>query len=384
MTLETVEDIGTLLGKNHKFPIQLNKPGYEGRVLISPHLLGRVIALSALGSTGRSNLFTRAEAMVSPDLTKVFDPQGGDRTWPCPEGAKEWSLYFPPGTTEFNQDNWRVPHYFDKVPFNVDHWQGPSASLSTSMNFTNVKGSSFETFVNLQYALLDSPVELSEQVAYVGYSKTVTYTNEGTKSWNSHRGYITPWSLSMQRAPLNSTEGAWMILPVKDGKTGEILDHRIPGSGDDAELPDRFLTRDNYALFRADGKYRRKKGLKPEIATGYVAAIDLDQGLLTIMQVPVTDERYIDNRWKPEGRFGGTCIDIYNDGGAIAGQGADSMYELEGVCHVKNIAPGQSIGMTINTHQFQLKNGANRVLLYNILNQMTNVDLTEETFRRVA
>jgi len=99
------------------------------------------------------------------------------------------------------------------------------------------------------------------------------------------------------------------------------------------------------------------------------------------MHIPVHEnKRYIDNTWSPEGRFGGTVIDCYNDSGDIAGGGTPSMFELEGVSPAGDLGLGESIEFSVTVHFYQLADIKNMDLLFLIFHDLTGIDLHEEKF----
>lgn len=380
---ETFKQIVSFLAKNNMTPVTLTKR--NSMIAVSPELAGRVIAVSSEGLNGINPLFTKKEAMINPNLDKPYDPEGGHRWWPIPEGQRDWSFYLPVGTTDFSIGNlnkvWKVPAYFDKAVFCKYLILENQVTLTTILRFINAKGSIFDTKVGLSYSLEDLPNSIKEKVidySYVGYRQTITFNNIGNEIWDKNHGMIGSWSLNM----LKSGENTYIVLPVKPGTIDQVVDYKMSGPNKDNKVPtDRFLKRDNYGLFKADGRYRGKLGLRPNISTGNIASIDLDNGLLTVMNVPLTARKYIDNRWVPDERFYGTVIDCYNDSGDIAGKGPISMFELEGVSPpVMAQKPDESNLFAVTVQYF--KTDPSKIeILYGILNKMTGIDLKKEDYK---
>lgn len=380
MNNETLGEVVAFLTKHHKRHILLSQG--KSMVVVSPDLAGRLIATSSEGIHGRNPSFTKLDAITKPNLEKAYDPEGGDRWWIIPEGQRNWSFYLPVGTVDFRMENlnkvWRVPPSFDKAAFIVDEQDKDKVSLRAYVNATNVKGNLFELAVYLHYELVQPPDYIKDKgFAHVGYKRSIIFENIGRNIWDDDYGMIAPWSLSM----LKSGKKTWIVLPVKEGTIDQVVDYRMSGSNQDRKVPGtRFLKRHNYGLLKADGRYRGKLGLRPNISRESIASIDLVNGLLMVMNVPRESGRYIDNRWVPEGKFNGTMIDCYNDSGSIAGGGPVSMYELEGVAPVHIQRPGNQNVLTVTVRQFKA-DPSNIEILYSILNQMTGVDLTRENYK---
>ncbi len=374
---------GEDLFRRRKHPVQLRPPKRGPHIIISPELSAKVMAMSP-AEESESPFFVSPDAIRKPDLARPYHPEGGHRWWPLPEGQKGWSLYFPQGTTDFTMENWRVPHSFDKAAFQITEQDIGSAKLRAFISMINSMGTNFDTIVDLDYRMLACPdgcatsAMLAEDVKHVGYSQKIKFTNDGRQPWNSEYGMIAPWSMAM----LRSGEQAWIVMPTRRGRGDEIVDYGMGTSGNGEVPSSRFLLRDDYALMKADGRYRGKKGLRPHISTGSIAAIDLERGWLTVMHVPVSRAgRYLDNRWEPETRYQGTAIDCYNDSGDIAAGGKESMFEIEGVCPVRTISPGNSLSFTVKLHHFQLTDASNIGVLYEVLRNLAGVNLNREQYR---
>jgi hypothetical protein len=82
------------------------------RILVSPGLAGKLMAAASTGVEGANPLFINESAIRNPDPDKQYDPEGGHRWWPLPEGQLDWSLYFPEGTTELNLSICKVNYIF--------------------------------------------------------------------------------------------------------------------------------------------------------------------------------------------------------------------------------------------------------------------------------
>lgn len=383
MDIETFGQIVSFLAMNNMDPITLKKR--NSMIAVSPELAGRVIAVSSEWVDMINPLFTKLEAMVNPNLNIPYDPEGGHRWWVVPEGQRDWSFYLPVGTTDFYIENlnrvWKVPAYFDKAVFRKCNIQEDRVSLAAILRLINAKGSVFDTKVYLDYLLVNPPKLIKETVrdySYVGYMQTITLKNIGNEIWDENHGMIGAWSLNM----LKSGEGTWIVLPVEQGTIDQVVDYKMSGPNKDSEVDSsRFLKRDNYGLLRADGRYKSKMGLRPNIATRNIASIDLNNGLLTIMNVSlITAGKRIDNRWVPEERFNGTIIDCYNDSGDIAGNGPVSMFELEGVSPVRVQKPGERNVFGVSVRYFKT-DPSNIGILYDILNKTVGVDLRKETYK---
>jgi hypothetical protein len=379
--------MGTYRSFNHTRQLlqEGNKDGIElwdapSAILISRDLAGKVMATTTQGLDGRNPLYVNPGAVKKPDLKKPFHAEGGHRWWLMPEGQGEMSFYLPEGTTDFSPENldkvWGVDPSFDKAAMSVIGEREPGKiHLRAFMNMVNARGNVFKTQTGVRYELKKRLEDLREEVGYVGYTQKTSFVNRGQQTWGKDYGMIAPWSLNM----LEAGPKTWIILPVNRGCIEQVVDYNMSGEKRDEPMPsEKFLQRDDYGLLRADGKCNWKRGLKPGTATGYIASIDLKEGLLTIMTVPVIRTGdYLDNRWKPEDLFGGTCIDCYNDGGGL-GEGDESFYELEGVCRAKVVKPGNFTSMKVEVDQFQV-DPSRMGLLFGVLGQVTGVDVSGDS-----
>lgn len=384
---ETILEIIEFLENNHKPHNMLacmDSLHRDSLLIISPHLAGRVIAMSSEGLAGKNTYFVNPQAIANPDLEKPYHPEGGGRWWP----AREIDFCIPPGTTDFSRANlnevWKVPHYFDKTAFNVvDGHDIDWVLLRNFVRFVDVKKRVFDTQIDLEYKIatlppgISTPKKLEREVSHVGYSRTIVFTNTGDNPWNKKNSYVSPWVLDM----LNAGKNTWIVLPVSPGTIEQVLDYKMSGENRNEKVPsDRFLERDNYGLLKADAKEAGKKGIPPKISNGYIAAVDLKQGSLTLMNVAVgktPDLKYRNNLWQEQGTFDGTAFDCYNDNGDIG-----NFLEIEAVSPVPSeVEPGRGIVFPVVVHHFKLKSPANIPLLYDILKQTTGVDLSKETYK---
>src|SRR5688572_17951714 len=121
------------------------------RVLVSPHLQGRIMTLrvGAVESTGLVNL----DAIEKGEVDPHFNNFGGvDRFWIYPE-AGQFGLYFPPGA-ELTRSTWKVPPDFDTGILPVLSRNADRVAMAKDMEVTNYTGNRFKVHVEREVGVL--------------------------------------------------------------------------------------------------------------------------------------------------------------------------------------------------------------------------------------
>ena len=101
-------------------------------------------------------------------------------------------------------------------------------------------------------------------------------------------------------------------------------------------------------LFRADGRYRSKIGVRPEAAQPVLGSWDPDREVLTLVTYTKPDgaRAYVNSTWgaaQPE-PYGGDVVNSYNDGPSVpGGEPFGPFHELETSSPAAELAPGASL-----------------------------------------
>jgi len=350
----------------------------DPKIAISPHLAGKVMAITATGDDGINPFFINPDAIRNPNPDASYDCEGGGRWWPLPEGQlrKGFSFYFPKGTSLEGdlRQVWRVPNgptEFDKAEFEMSKERDSIEQLILpEIQMVNMNGNPFNIKVAVNHSIQSS--ELIKDVANIAYFHSIEFVNLGHQ-WNKDYGFAVPWILNM----LKADPKAWIVAPVEKGTLDRVIDYHMSGENNDQPVSsDRFIQRGNYCLLKADGQSRGKLGLPPEITKGYIAAINLTEGTLFLMRVPYSQSKrtkYLDNTWWTKELYGGCPIDFYNDSGEMG-----NFYEVEAVAPVKRVERGGNIHLNVYVQFYQLRNPSNISLLFRILYNKTKVDLSGE------
>ena len=310
--------------------VELISPDSTGKVLLSADYQGRVMTSTAMGDTGTSFGWLNYNLISSGEKKKSFNPVGGEeRFWLGPEGG-QYSLYFKKGDS-FNISKWQVPGFIDTVSYEVVSSSASSASFSKSATLVNYSGTQFDLNVNRTISLLDKAAlenklgtSLPGSVKFVGYETANKLQNTGKKEWNKKTGLVSVWLLAM----LTPSEKTTIIVPFRPRKNIKsfITDNYF------GEIPaGRLEVKDSVLFFRADGKYRSKIGLAPQVAKSVAGSYDFEKNVLSLIFFPVEpDKEYVNSKWELQKQpYKGDVANAYNDGPLADGTQMGPFYEIE-------------------------------------------------------
>jgi hypothetical protein len=277
--------------------------GEQGeRVAICPEYQGRVMTSTASDLEGRSLGWVNKSFIESGAKDPHFNNYGGeDRLWLGPEGGP-YSLWFAPGA-EQKLANWLTPPGLNDGPFQVVSGKDePYYRLSRQMKLQNAAKTQFDLEVNREIRLQklhhfgklfgsEAQSALSAgKLRMVGFQTVNTITNRGA-AMSFDKGLISVWSLGQ----LPAAPGTYIVLPYKDGQDsslGPIVNGdyfgRIPA--------DRLRVSAQAIWFLGDGKFRSKIGVPQPRAKAVAGAIDLRQGVLTLVHVTMPTDAHRSDR----------------------------------------------------------------------------------------
>ncbi|MDK1032472.1 MAG: hypothetical protein QGD94_10730, partial [Planctomycetia bacterium] len=142
------------------------------------------------------------------------------------------------------------------------------------------------------------------------------------------------------------------FVPDDAGGTGPVVNDGYFGP-----VPaERLKQGDTCLLFRADGEYRSKLGIRPGRACDRLGSIDFENNLLTVVcfDLPGTG-RYVNAMWElQDDPFAGDVVNSYNDGPAEPGKASlGGFYELETSSPAGELAPGETLRHANRTFHFR-------------------------------
>jgi hypothetical protein len=335
------------------------------RVAICPEYQGRVMTSTTGDLQGRSFGWINRAFIDKGEKDKHFNNYGGeDRLWLGPEGGP-YSLWFAPGV-EQNVDNWFTPAALNDGAFKiVSTQQEPNYRLSRQMQFTNAARTVFNLEVSREIRLqkahhfgelfgADAQSALSGgKLKLVGFQTINSVTNRGT-AMNRDKGLVSIWSLGQFPAGARTL----VILPYKAGDAAQL--GPIVTSDYFGEIPEDRLRVNSQAIwFLVDGRYRSKIGVSQARAKNVAGAIDLAQGVLTLVHFSMpgepTEFSYVNNLWgKQDEPYQGDVANSYNDGPAAPGRPAlGSFFEIESLSPAAQLPTGKSISHTQSTFHIE-------------------------------
>ena len=289
---------------------------------------------------GESQGFINYDAFaVDPPAAHINAYGGEQRLWVGPEGGTQ-AIFFAPGA-DFTSEAWQTPAAIDHEPWVLRSTDARQVSFSKRATFQNRAGVGFETEIGRTVALLpDSALAAAfgDTIAGlrgVGYVTINALTNVGAKPWAPATGTISLWLLDI----LPAGDSVVAILPYRDA-TPRTLD--TTNAGYFGPTPaDRLRVAEGAVLFRGDGEEVGKVGLPVAHATGRLGSIDLERGVLTVIQYDYDRRaRYQGMEWRElDDPYAGDAVTSYNNG---AGPAKPSFYELESIAPAAFIAPGES------------------------------------------
>ncbi len=331
------------------------------RVAICPEYQGRVMTSTSGDLKGMSHGWVNREFIERGAADRHFNNYGGeDRFWLAPEGGP-YSLFFAPGAAQ-TLANWYTPPALNDGAFKITSTQSdPHYRLTRQIRLQNAAKTQFNLEVNREIHLQkihhfgklfgdDARSAVSAgRLRLVGFQTINTVTNRGP-ALTREKGLFAIWSLGQFPGGARTS----IIIPYKaldDANLGPIVNSDYFGD----VPPERLRVNSQAIWFRGDGKFRSKIGVPQPRAKSLAGAIDLENGVLTLvhfsMPADPTKYGYMNNNWgKQQQPYRGDVFNSYNDGPPEpGGQALGGFYELESLSPAAQLPTGRSITHTQTT-----------------------------------
>ncbi|MEO0733619.1 MAG: DUF6786 family protein, partial [Bacteroidota bacterium] len=267
----------------HTATIELVTNNGQARLLLAPELQGRVITTTHGGERGVANGWFAADRLVAGQPLPA-GIGGEDRLWIAPLGS-QFSFYYGQ-ERPLREDNWAVPTTMDGEAYTVTDRDNYSVSLTKEMRLTNFVGTHFYLQAERTVRLLDTEesgrllgLTVPTGLDFVAFTSENSLTNLGADSLTVDNGLVGIWSAGM----FAGGDRAEIILPLRKRASLDDLFQYFGPLGSD-----RLRLEDSTVYFRADGRYRSKIGIPPELAPAVYGAYDPDRQRLTIVQYQTT------------------------------------------------------------------------------------------------
>ena len=321
-----INNENTMNQKNYKFDkeflgkykdiIELTNNKGKSRAVIVPDYQGRIMTSSSNGENGTSYGWVNYDEVAQAEFKSQINVYGGeDRLWFGPEGG-QYSIYFEKGST-FDFENWQVPAIIDTEPFNLDSASESKASFSASAEIKNYSNFKFifdikRTVEILSYNDIGEALDckVPNSVCKVGYFSENIIRNTSETKWEKETGLISIWILGMMK----HSDSMNIIIPFKKTEDSE----QVIKTDYFGEIPpERLKIRQDYLIFRADGKHRGKIGIPPSIVLPYLGSYDKENKVLTIVKfsLDANEQDYVNSSWEiQQNPYSGDVANAYNDG----------------------------------------------------------------------
>ncbi len=353
----------------HTKVVQLTGENGE-RVAICPEYQGRVMTSSTKDLEGLSHGWINREYIKRGAVDKHFNNYGGeDRLWLAPEGGP-YSLFFAPGAAQ-TLANWYTPPGLNEGPMQITSADAdPHYRLGRRIRLQNAARTQFDLEITREIHLQkvhhfgelfgsDAEAALKDgSLRMVGFKTVNTLTNRGP-AMSRDKGLFAIWSLGQFPAGPRTS----IIVPYKgpdDPTLGPIVNSDYFGT-----VPAERLRVNSQAIwFAGDGKYRSKIGVSQPRAKPMAGAIDLENGVLTLVHFTMPDDPtkygYVNNNWGPQKEpYLGDVFNSYNDGPPEPGKEAlGGFFELESLSPAAQLPTGKSILHTQATFHIEGDNAA--------------------------
>ncbi|MGV8137193.1 MAG: DUF6786 family protein [Mangrovibacterium sp.] len=336
-------DVAFFNGKNIK-TIELKDAESKACVLLVPGYQGRVMTSSAHGDGGQSFGWINYNHISSGNISKQFNPFGGEeRFWLGPEGGP-FSIYFPQGKEQVFE-NWQVPAVLDTESFDVKAQNSDQVTFVKDATLKNASGTEFKVGIERKISLLPADTlsalfgaDVPAGCDIVAYQTENTITNNGDAAWTKKGGLLSVWMLGM----FNPSPSTTVFIPYEQNGTGTIVNDEYFG-----KVPaDRLIVEKGTIFFKIDGKLRSKIGVPPGRATELCGSYDEEKKVLTLLwcSLPSKPADYVNSKWgKQDNPYEGDVINSYNDGPVEDGSIMGPFYEIETSSPAAALAPGESL-----------------------------------------
>ena len=345
------------------------------RVLLAPGYQGRVMTSSANGHEGVSFGWINHALIESGEVSKQFNPVGGEeRFWFGPEGGP-FSVYFEQGKEQVFE-NWNVPALIDTEPFEIKARDEHSVTFVKEASLQNASGTEFKIGIERTVRLL-SPDDLSsffkipfsnQAFDVVAYQSDNTISNRGEEAWTKDGGLLSIWMLCM----FTPSPAVTVFIPFEQDGEGPVVNDDYFG-----KVPsDRLIIDDGVVYFKIDGAYRSKIGIPPGRAKELCGSYDSEGKVLTLLwgSLPSGGHSYVNSRWgHQDDPFDGDAINAYNDGPVDDGTIMGPFYEIETSSPGAELQPGELLTHT----QVVVHVQGREEELARLVEQLFNLDLDD-------
>lgn len=365
-------DVAFFARKNIK-TIELKDAASKARVLLIPDWQGRVMTSTANNNEGESFGWINYKLIESGQVSKQFNPYGGEeRFWLGPEGGP-YSIYFPQGKEQV-YENWVVPPVLDTEAFEIKSQDSTKVVFSKQTVLKNASGTEFKLAIERKVSLLsiDSlsalfSIEVPENLLnVVAYQTENTITNAGDKVWTKEGGLLSIWMLGM----FNPSPSTTVFIPYRHEGKGVIVNDDYFG-----KVPsDRLIAENGTIFFKIDGKLRSKIGVPRERAKELLGSYDSEKDILTLLwcSLPEKPAVYVNSKWgKQDNPYDGDVINSYNDGPVEDGSIMGPFYEIETSSPAAALSPNESVTHVQRIVHIQ----GDKTELAKIVNQLFNLNL---------
>lgn len=354
--------------------IELKDQESKASVLLLPTYQGRVMTSSANGKEGNSFGWINYKLLESGEVSKQFNPIGGEeRLWLGPEGGP-FSIYFPQGAEQVFK-NWVVPPVLDTEAYEVKEQNSQSVTFVKNTELKNASGTTFNLGIERKVSLLSKDnlstllkVEIPQGLDVVAYQSDNTITNLGNDAWTKDKGLLSIWMLCM----FNPSPTTTVFIPYKTEGEGVVVNDEYFG-----KVPsDRLIVDKGTVYFKIDGKHRSKIGLPPDRARELCGSFDSEKNILTLLwcSIPSEPKPYLNSKWgEQEDPFKGDVINSYNDGPVDDGSIMGPFYEIETSSPAAQIQAKESLTHTQRVVHIQ----GDKEKLGQLVNDLFGLDLNE-------
>ncbi len=342
-------DAAFLTGNNIDF-IELKGQEPGACVLIVPAYQGRVMTSSADGDKGSSFGWINYSFIESGEISKQFNPYGGEeRLWLGPEGG-DFSIYFAQGSEQVFS-NWTVPKELDTKPFELISKDSYHVSFRKDFTLVNASGTTMQIGIERKVSLLSRNEAMNalnlimdDSLKMVAYESENTLINRGESDWNSQTGFLSLWVLSM----FNPSPDGVVCIPFRTGSEvdlGKIVNDDYFG-----KVPaDRLKILEGVLLFKTDGLYRSKIGVSAQRALQMSFGYDPLNKSLTLLWYsdPGKPSPYVNSKWgHQDDPLSGDALNSYNDGPTEDGSVMGPFYEIESSSPAAMLSTGERLTHT--------------------------------------
>ena len=327
------------------------------KVATIPSLGDRVLAVSFGDTKADTNPLFLNEYVIGlakPPEPMLFPYGFGKRIWTGPEGGGNHSLYHKAIPLTF-EGNWFVPEGMNvpRLKRVVPSGDGSRVATRSEMNLRNLRGDEYNVGILSSTGVM-VPNEISGLVGYsldgvesVGFSRSVTYKNQGDKAWAAP---IFIWDVTM----MGADDGTKMIVPYNGQGESAVEDYNFDEDG--KPIPEHKRQQlDGVDVITADGLKRWKIGVGADRASGvamsYIPSID---ALALIFYDVLSEASHMVNKWTDDPELtGGAMMEGYSNDETFSGL-RGRFHELE--VHGPNLllAPNEA-GQSLTTRVLFLR-----------------------------